>query len=528
MKRHPQPAGKSRGNRHFLLSRVATVLLLQAITWLSLVDPTCSIASPAMKDDVARSAVYLLNRSLEVTRSGRHNRLISALRHLRDPKLQPLFIEMANSDQPVLKIHGLLGLAEVSNMQKLDLKRVAMIDDPAVQAQLLTAAMDSDLLNNDDAVQLLEWPDLDEGVKVLIATRLVEAGRFTDLKLLHRVLDDPKLGRQGLAALLLHQLGDTTGLKKLRAIDISDDPTRDEVRQMIIETALRHDFNSIGLWTANISRLPDVEEELGMIAMRAAMRFGQRDIQLQWRQRFISAGQMTEQTRLAIIALQLAPYIEPELFDVLNDHDDQLIRRIGHTGRAIAAGDDDIADHIDALIAMHHPLMNSWALSYCREHARPDHARLIYLTLILAYEKGPEVGRIKRLDVAVDAAQELYELDPIHAAGLLKTILVDENTEPDLRKGILLALLRSHAAGTQTVVEDMLPFNDNISNNLALLLLARNETTSLTDSQFKDLGIIVQGGGGLQDTLRIQAAWSYLKRTKQWQSAIERVIEGHE
>ena len=512
----------------FILLVVLASLCLSQLSSIGRTSGSRVMAQDQVDDNVARSAIYLLKKSLEVDRSGRHNRMLSAIRHLRDPMLEPLFAQLAEASHPVLQIHGLLGLAEVSTMQKLDMVRVAMINDPAVQAQLVTAAMDSDLLNNDDADQLLDWPDLDIGVKVLVATRLVEAGRFTDLSLLHQVLEDEKLGRQGLAALLLHQLGDTAGLKKLRAIDVSSDATRDEVRQMIIEAALRHGFDNIGLWACNISKTPGVDEQLGLLAMRAAMRFGQKQAYQLWQQQYHSAGDITQQTRLAIIALQLSPYLDAQLFDELLDSNDQLVRQIGRAGRAIANDSDDIADQIDSLIAMHHPLMNSWSLSYCRDHAGAGQAKLIYLTLILAYEKGPESGRIKRLDIAVDAAQELYELDPEHAAGLLSTILADKRTKPDLRKGILLALLRTHAAGAETVVDQLLPFEDSASNNLALLLLAKHENVKLTKNQFKDLQIIVQGGGGLQDTLRVQAAWAYLKRTGQAHLAIVRMLDDFE
>jgi len=108
-------------------------------------------ASRVRSDETVDAAVWLIEQATLIHRDGRHNVLLRSLRQLEDPRLEPLFSELTQRRHPGLKIHGILGLAEIKNPAKLDMALVADIKDTAVQAQLLSAAIDSDLLTTADA-----------------------------------------------------------------------------------------------------------------------------------------------------------------------------------------------------------------------------------------------------------------------------------------------------------------------------------------------------------------------------------------
>ena len=112
-------------------------------------------------EDTFDSAVFLLKSCTRVSRDGRHNMLLRALRHLADPDLAPLFDSLIASPYTPLRIHGFLGAAECSQKRELDLIRLASLPDPSEQAQIVSAAMDSDLLTTDQTRQILEWDGLD-------------------------------------------------------------------------------------------------------------------------------------------------------------------------------------------------------------------------------------------------------------------------------------------------------------------------------------------------------------------------------
>ena len=59
---------------------------------------------------------------------------------------------------------------------------------------------------------------------------------------------------------------------------------------------------------------------------------------------------------------------------------------------------------------------------------------------------------------------------------------------------------------------------------LALLLRAKHGA-QLSDEQLRQLALIVRGGAGLQDPLRVQAAWVYLKRTNQDQAVVAELLQ---
>ncbi len=480
----------------------------------------------AQADDAAdRAAIKMLQQAVTVAQSGEHNRLLRALRHLKDPALRPLFVDLAIRTHPALQIHGILGLAELSEEQSLDLARVASIDDDAVHGELISAALDADLLTDEQGLQMLDWPGMDTGAKLLIATKRIAEDKPTSTKFLVDNLDASKLGRRAMAALLLHHLGDQRGYTGLQALDQSNDPARDAVRAMLLTTAMKHNLNRTANWAYALAIEPDINPGLGLLALQTAMRYGDPRAAAQWRTRFESAAEPVARIRLAMIALHLSPFVPPETFDVLIAQDDPLLARIGKAGRAIADDNPALADEVVALIQLLHPVANRWALNYAREEAAEDNAMLILLALIDAYERGPDDrGRARRLDDAVNASQALFERSPDMAVNLLRPILANDATDPLLRQGILLGLVRSGDPDAHVILEGLPAFNHPDTIALGLLLLTRSQRP-LTDNQLRDLALMIRGGGAIEDSLRMQAAWAYLKMTGQDRKALAAALE---
>ena len=482
-----------------------------------------SIAAAADCDPATEAAIAILCQSVQIRRDGLHNRLLRALRHLEDPALAPLFTALATAPQPSLVIHGIIGLSEISPERQVELELIAEIHDPKVQAELIALAMDSDRLGDDDAEQMLAWPGLDTAVKVVIATRLVESGRLTNASILHEAMAAGPIGRRSLIALLLHQIGDPAGIKGLQALDRSDDKQRDRVRAGLLQTAIHHAFSSAGPWAYAVSTEPDVDKELGVLAMRTALRFGDLRAADLWRQHYESDTNPAHRTRLAMAALEMSPWQDPALFDTLAASEDTVIAQIGRTGKAIAGRTKDGPEQVDALIQLQYPPANLWALRFARRHADPAAAPIMLLRLILAYEEGPPQGRKQRLGTAVEAAQTLYELDPQAATNMLQPILTGPKADPRLVEGILLALVRAQAPDPVRVIADLPDFKTLNANSLALLLRAKHDDKPLDDRQMVDLRLLV-GSTALEPSLQVQAAWAYLKITDQKDLALAAVL----
>jgi hypothetical protein len=470
------------------------------------------------------SVIYLMRSAMRISREGREIALLKALRQLQDPTLAPFFEELARNPHPVLKVHGILGLAECTPDKKLDLLRIASIEQPSLQAQVVSAAMDSNLLSADQANQLINWPGLDIGVRVLVATQQIAQGNFEKPQILEEAAQSDNLARRSFAILLQVRLGQPGALAKLDAIHNSDDPIRDRVREMLLRSAMRYNMDMVGPWAMHIATEPGVGSSLGLLGLKAAMRFKIPEAQAVWQQQYNSTSDLAQKTRLALLVARESPALAPSLFDTLIADENELIQKIGQAGKAIASHQ-NISENVINLVGMDnpHPLATSWALIYAQTQASAEDATAILLSLVLSYENASPRSRMQLLENAISAAQTLINQYPAKALALLKPILENANTDPMLQQGIVLAMIRSDAQQSLELANQISTMSDPTSRQLLLMLKAKHGVP-LTRNQLHELALMVRGGGVDDDSLRVQAGWSYIKQTQQVASAMTKIL----
>lgn len=474
--------------------------------------------TPGIADEGLQSCIFLLKQAATAQSGSRRGQLLQSLRSLKDPALKPYFEALAVSRDPRLQIHGMLGLAEIEG--NLDLQRLAMIKDAPTLAELVGKALDAEVLSNEQAQQLMGWQDLDGSVKLVVATQLVAAKKLSDTAPLLKLLEAPRLAQRALAAMLLAQTGNTVGLAELGKVDTAADQTRDDVRAMLLQTAILMKYDAVGPWAVSVASDQRAPANLRTLALQAAIQFGQMAGRTIWGQWMSSEKDPAQQLRLAILGLQSAPWLKPEDFEGLADDPDPLYAAIGAAGRAVAGGQDPSAA-ITSLVKHGHVLVNEWAMGYARKHATPPQAEAIHKALIEAYE-GPVHGQGGRLEQAVVAVQELYEGQPATAAKLLREILQDPKRPVMLQRAVLLGLLRSKQPGANQVLAG-LDLTDPMSRGLALLVAAK-AGERMSAQQLEQLGLIVRGAGPFEDSLRIQAGWLYTKQTGQVKTVLAAVL----
>lgn len=473
-------------------------------------------------DQTTRSAIYLLRNSTRWQRDGRPNLMLKALRQIDDPSLSPVFEYLADAEHPLLQITGLLALAQCQPARQIDLNRLVSIQDLGTQAEAIRLAMDMDLLTTDQAQQLVSRPDLDMAVKMQIMPKLVQEGRVSDMTLLETARQDEKAGRRALAAALMLQLGDDEALNELHALSASEVPGRDAIQQVLLNLAIQHEFDRVAPWAGAISENHDASKGLRLQALRVALRFGWPNAAATWHQRFADAQSPADQIRLAIVALWCGRWVQPGLFEPLIAHEIPLLRQIGATGVAFATGD-RVGPSIVDLLRQRHPMINNWALSYAQEPHHADEAYTILSGFITIFEPG-QADAVVQMNQVAGATQLLYERDATEAGALLRPILTSPDSDDQLIKGILYGLIRCRwSDDPHTVIQSLDPFKSPEARHLALLLMAKHDYP-LNDSQMKDLKLLIRGGGGLADALRLQAAWAYLRRTGQVDRAIAAVL----
>ena len=85
-----------------------------------------------------------------------------------------------------------------------------------------------------------------------------------------------------------------------------------------------------------------------------------------------------------------------------------------------------------------------------------------------------------------------------------------------------MGLIRSKIDARQ-MISPITKWPNDTADYLALLLRIKNGHVP-TPEQMQQLAMIVKGGAKLQDPLRIQAAWLYLKLTQQDHFALANVL----
>jgi hypothetical protein len=483
----------------------------------------CLALMPALArgaDETADQATWLLKKATLIHQNAFQNVLLRALRQMRDPQLDPLFSDLVQRRHPAMKIHGILGLAEISPNRRIDLALLADIEDRGTQALLVSAAMDADLFTLDDARQLIAWPGLDTEVKVLVAAQLISEGQTVDQAVLDEAMDRDNLALRSMAALLALQAGNDEAMTILQELNTTQSPRRDGVRAMIIQTAIRYEFDRLAPWALQIVDEPEVDEALAYQALRAAMQFGAEGAVERWMHRYDAATGEADRIRLSVLALDLADQLDPRVFEPLQRDSSQFIQLVGQAGAALASGQ-PATNHIIALIDQNNVLASRWALHRASELEAEQSAPLLE-AMILASASGPDRFRAQRLEHAVMAAQELFEKGGNEDR--LRELL---GKVPALTcEAMLMGLIRSSHGDPSRIIEPIEDWPSKTAESMALLLKLKHmdPQQTLASEQLRRLSLMVRGGGGVEDPLRIQAAWVYLKRTNQDRIALATVL----
>ena len=478
------------------------------------------IVQPAhAKDETAESAVWLLEKATLVHKDGMHNILLRSLRQLEDPSLSTLFSALVQKQHPVLKIHGILALGEIDPKKQINLALLADVD-PKLQGQLVSSAMEAGLLTTEQAKDIIKWPGLDDAVKVIVATKLVQEKQLDDQAILNSGMASDNLALKSMSALLKLELGDDAAMKHLEQLNLAEQTSRDNIRILLLQTALRYNFHSIAPWAMKIAEDPATPHDLSLLALRTAMRFDAPGAAENWERRYKSTTNPADRLRLSVLALDLATHLQPAMFDPLTTDTDDVVKQMGTVGKLLAQKQ-PADEAILKLLEMNNVLSSQWVRQYALEQP-VEAARALLLGMIFSAEGGqnPPRFRDQRLENAILATQRLAEKDPTAAALIPDTL----KAVPSLtQEAMLVGLIRAQVADARPLIAPVDKWANDAAEDLALLLRIKNGHQP-NEEELKQLAMIVRGGARLQDPLRIQAAWLYLKLTDQDKVALASIL----
>jgi hypothetical protein len=471
-------------------------------------------------DEAGESAAWLIRKALLAHRDGRHNLLLRTLRQMRDPRLEPLFAACVVHDQPAMQFHGVLGLAELSAQRKVDLALIADLKDPLTQAQIIGAALESNMLDLAQCRQILDSPGYDTAVRLVVATKLAAEGQLASFSAISEAERSEKPAVRGMWALLKLQSGDSQALSVLRSIDETPDRNRDEIRAMLLQTAGSQKLSAVGPWALEIAAREREERAMAYLGLRVAMQFKTAGAAELWARRLAAArDDPADRIRLALMAADIAPQLDPDRFEALISDSDPVVSQLGRTGRALAAAQPPEKEFMK-LLELNHNVSSQWVLQQARRlPITQGRAVLVALILNAEGEPNPPLYRGQRLDGCVFATEHLAENDSA-SHEVLGSIL---RSSPALtQEAMLMGLLRARIDTAHRLVEGI-SFESEVARAMALLIRAR-DGVRLEDEEMRRLALLVQGVLQAPAALRLQAGWIYLKITDQDRFALAGVL----
>lgn len=395
------------------MRRLSFLPLLLALIIGCLIGPR----GHAQEDDPGiEAAMNLLKDATRPQRNGSHNALLMGLRRLEDPALSPLYRGLSGSPYLSMRVHGQLGAAALSPMRRIDLAALAEIEDQAELVQVLSAAIDDNLIDTKSMATLLTWDGLALPLRQAVALRLMGAGGEVDTKPFRESLDvelNDELGaaktlQYALASVLMSESGDDLGKAAIARLAALQGDSADAVLGQTLDAAMRNGFASAGTLGLTVAKDVSRPPSIRLLGIQSALRLKADGAPTAWQAMFKAEESTPQRIRLAMIALDAAEQVEPGLFDTL-ENNGEWIGHIAIAGRAIANGDKDLAKAFKPLIETGQPLSVQWVLTYC-QRSKPAQGPALLELITQSHTKAPRHHQGRIISAGIDAATILCEL----------------------------------------------------------------------------------------------------------------------
>lgn len=485
----------------------------------------------------------LLRQALSAKDPAAQLRLVRGLRALRDPALAPLFAQMSMSASQALRAEGILGMAEVEAVRAeragaaapgIDLLPVRKLE-PIAQAVVLSEALERKLLPIAQLEDLARWPDLQPGLYVSVAGRVVAEGKRLDPTRLRQIatdLNDPIVSV--VASILQVQLGSKEAVAAAtgdRLLSAKAKGVGDAARRILMvirerKLAAGAPFARRAIELQGSDRLLRFEAVGTLLVIEPS---GDRVTSLLAAEMKL-APDVAERTRLALAAasaaLHRADGIPPAALQLLKSDPDPLIAELGEAVDA-AVSRSNAVPAFSALVARRSAPILAWVIRAC-DRLPSEEAKAVRLALV-----GSAVQTDDRaIEVsASEAAAALAESDPAALVPFLTTAL--EKRDDRTAGRILASALRTTNPAAATLAgvgrsplekNSPLPaWTSPAVEAIATVLRARH-APALGPEQIERLSHIAIGSGNLPESTRIQAAWIALKGSTGDTAALSRIL----
>lgn len=427
---------------------------------------------------------------------------LAALRRLRDPALAPLFGCLASSSHPILRRHGVLGLAEIESPPRLRPVLLSKVTSPTERAFIVGEALATDLFTTEDIEELLKLSDLDPFLEVVLRGELGAAGRDAGVERLRSLSEEPEAVVAVPALLQLCSAGDSdAGERLVERVAALPPAGRGAPVAVMFEQIRRDGVTGCRGVMPRVYELVRDDPVVSLDALRAWLMVDGAAAGPEWQRAFASASGLSGRLRLALVGLEASSRTPPAVFAPLDADESELVRAIGRLAVASATGD-GLEEAIRGAAAHSYPPVEAWLVERLPE-AHPEVAQEAQRAIIQA-AAGREPSRHVTEGVAL-AAERLAPSDPKFVSERI-TSAAGANDRV-LSQALLTGLLRANPAPRWNG-SAVAQWPDRVTAALALVAGARCDPEFAADEKrIERLTEVAAGGSGLPGPLRVQAAW---------------------
>lgn len=504
-------------------------------------EPPVVIAPPMQPRAVVDELTSSLRAAAGAGDIRQRDRTLAGLRSLRDPAMLALFAQLSINPSPMLRVHGLLGLAELEPQRGIDLLAVSRIPDQRLQGVIIYDALANGLLSNDTLMELSTWPSLPPRVRLDLAGACTARLCPFDVAAVHTLLKDPDPFISVAAALVLLQAGVEVAESELtvrtRAAGLAADTGSGaaDLASFVIEHNVRSAGPALNAVANALKPGPELD---AVIAARLIAAPGDdRVVEAAWQRLDIAvslADRRAFAVRLLDVALRLNDRMPKSLIAEMGSDPDPLIKEIGAALGALAGDQSAVAAAVSALARRGHVPTVAWSLR-CASGRHWQDARAIRSAVVDGVARRPAGSPVdpQLAAMAALAVTSLADDDPRSLDRPLAEAM--SASDGQLTQIILEGVLRSTQSGAGALVRQGLfearpvgPWPTSESAALALLIAVRHgEFTSDPVQRIARLSAIArgeEGGDRLSGVIRAQAAWLALRASGEDRVALTRIL----
>lgn len=493
----------------------------------------CAAAGSSVAPPTSDELASQMRQSLGVKDPAAQLRLIRGLRTLKDPALAPLFTQMGTAKSSALRAESTLALAELAPARGLDLLPVRKLE-PAMQAFVLSEALELGLVKTEQLEDLAGWGDLQPGLYVSIAARLVAAQKRVDPARLREALKGEDVAVASVAGVLLTQLGQGDGVapvhEKLikqqgkaggteairRVLAIIRDrrlASGGDLARKVFDASAKDRLLRFEAAATIIAVDPSGERAAGLLAAELAACVD-------------SAEKVRLATAAAYAALERDAGLPAKAIDAMKRDGEPIVSLLGQSLEAMAKKS-AAAPAMEKLIERRSIPGWSWALKAAARLSADD-ARAVRLAMV---NSALSTNERAFEELAGQAATALAQTDPEVLRGpLLAAVNArDDRTAIVILQGAIrsdnpkAALLGEVGRGTMETDREAPAWPSPAVEATAVLARGRFAEKP-SQALIESLARVATGSGKLPETLRVQAAWLALKGSTDDRAALTRLL----